>query len=175
MPNYCYNILEINHSDPNQIKKVFESFIKNEFLNSFIPIPNDLNIPAGNIGMPDSPKQIAHENKQKNNKKIYGYSDWYEFCMEEWGVKWDVGCTNENITQINDNTLIINFQSAYRPPVPAYHRLAKLGFKINATFYEPGAGFVGWWIDGEEYYELPVNLFTEKILPNLLKLFNSKI
>ena len=47
------------------------------------------------------------------------------------------------------------FESAWAPPTTAYEKMLDLGFLIEATYYEPGMGFVGRWDNGDDdMYEL---------------------
>ena len=41
-----------------------------------------------------------------------------------------------------------SFDSAWSPPVNAYEKLEKLGFRVEAQFYEGGMAFAGTYSDG---------------------------
>ena len=98
MPNWCNNVLEISHTDAGMMKRVKESYGKGELLNEFIPIPKDLQIIAGRAGADDNPDQIALVEAEKANREKYGYANWYDYCVNEWGTKWDIS-PYENITE----------------------------------------------------------------------------
>jgi hypothetical protein len=77
----------------------------------------------------------------------------YDWCVSNWGTKWDVGGDN-GYTRPNPNTLNISFESAWAPPTVAYSRLEELGFTVKAMYYEPGMCFCGLYEDGnDDYYE----------------------
>jgi hypothetical protein len=136
------------------IERVRKAFNEGRLLDEFIPVPKDLHIVAGRVGADDNPEQIALEAAEKSNREKYGYSTWYDFCVNEWGTKWDVGADGQEAIDNGNNTLSLNFDSAWAPPVNAYEKLIEMGFKILAYYYEPGMAFAGKWEDGnDDYYE----------------------
>ena len=77
----------------------------------------------------------------------------YDWCVSNWGTKWDVGGDNGYIRP-NPNTLKISFDSAWAPPTEAYRAMEELGFEVKAMYYEPGMCFCGIYGDGsDDYYE----------------------
>jgi hypothetical protein len=77
----------------------------------------------------------------------------YDWCVSNWGTKWDVGGDNGYIRP-NPNTLKISFESAWAPPTEAYRKMEELGFEVKAMYYEPGMAFAGLYEDGfDDYYE----------------------
>lgn len=77
----------------------------------------------------------------------------YNWCIQEWGTKWDVGGDDCDVSDI-EGGLMLGFDSAWAPPIAAYEKLFYMGFKIYATYYEPGMAFCGIFEDGsDEYYE----------------------
>jgi len=152
VPNWCGNTLTITHEDPTMIKRAKEAFAEGEFLNEFIPVPEDLKITAGKLGDPVAQAEL--ELKEQANIARHGYKTWYDFCVNEWGTKWDVG-DGSGIQTWDEHELIVYFDSAWSPPVQAYGRLIDLGFTVYATYYEPGSAFAGIWEDGnDDYYDL---------------------
>ena len=154
MPNWCNNTVTISHTDPAMIERVREAFNKGALLQEFIPIPADLQIVSGRCGDDDNPEQIALVAAQKRNIEVHGYKDWYEFATNEWGTKWDIGADGQPAIDNDDGVLVLNFDSAWAPPINAYEKLFYMGFKILAYYYEPGMAFAGIYEDGQdEYYE----------------------
>ena len=127
MPNWCNNVLEISHTDAGMMKRVKESYAKGELLNEFIPVPKDLQITAGYLG--DANEQKELERKTAENVKNHGYGNWYDYCVGEWGTKWDVG-EAQGIQSHDPNELIVYFDSAWAPPTTAYGKLVDLGFTV---------------------------------------------
>ena len=151
MPNWCNNSVEIYHDDPAMIERVRKAFNDGALLNEFIPIPQSLKIVAGCVGDPDEQKKLEEDTAR--NKEVHGYGNWYDFCVNEWGTKWDVGADG-NPAQDIPGGLMLGFESAWAPPCAAYEKLTEQGFRIRAMYFEPGMAFAGIWEDGiDDFYE----------------------
>ena len=159
MPNWCNNSVEIYHEDPAMIERVREAFNKGALLQEFIPVPESLHIVAGSVGDPEEQKEL--ELKEEFNRITHGYTNWYDFCVGEWGTKWDVGADG-NPAQDIPGGLMLGFDSAWSPPTTAYEKLMEQGFTIRAMYYESGMAFAGIWEDGnDDYYEFGSMSSTE--------------
>jgi hypothetical protein len=153
MPNWCNNSVEITHKDPAMIERARNAFNDGRLLDEFIPVPESLHIVAGRVGDDNDPKQIELKEAEIRNLATYGYTTWYDFCVNEWGTKWDVGADG-NPAQDIPGGLRLGFESAWAPPVNAYEKLIEMGFSIKAMYYEPGMAFAGIWEDGfDDFYE----------------------
>lgn len=173
MPNWCSNTLTISHKDKTMMKRVVRGYNRNGLLREFIPIPKELtDTISGTVGSKESYEQRLLEEKQKLNREFFGYTDWYSFCVGEWGTKWDIGHGDgyEKLTlkDIKNNTVKIGFDSAWSPPLEAYQKLCDMGFEIRALYYEGGCCFCGIWDNGnEEYYDIKGNSkWVEKNIPS---------
>jgi hypothetical protein len=133
------------------IERVRTAFNGEGLLNEFIPIPQDLrDIVAGSVPVE---QEAAHKAKEQANRETHGYANWYDFCVNEWGTKWEIGADG-NPAQDIPGGLSLGFESAWSPPIGAYEKLADMGFRIKAMYYEPGMAFAGIWEDGQDdYYE----------------------
>jgi len=153
MPNWCNNNLTLTHEDPAMIKRAADALLRGEFLNEFIPVPADLQIVSGRVGDGDEQREL--ERKTAENVEKYGYGNWYDFCVGEWGTKWDVGC--EGTTDVRDDGKMLHtyFDSAWAPPVNAYDKLVELGFGVNAMYYEGGMCYAGAY---DEHGDQEINL-----------------
>ena len=154
MPNWCNNSVEIRHTDPAMIKRAHDALERGEFLNEFHPVPPDLKIVAGRVGDDEDAEQQALVLQENANRAKYGYTNWYDWCVNEWGTKWDVG--DEGSATLNeDGSLTASFDSAWAPPIEAYRVLEDLGFEIKAYYFEGGMMFAGIYEDGDDdYYEV---------------------
>ena len=153
MPNWCNNTVEIYHDDPAMIERARKAFNNAKFLNEFVPVPEALQIVSGRVGADDNPEQIKLQEQTMHNLSTYGYATWYDYCVNEWGTKWDVGGDGYEAQDIPGG-LMLTFESAWAPPVAAYDKLEAQGFRIRAMYYEPGMGFAGVYEDGhDDYYE----------------------
>ena len=146
MPNWCNNNLTLTHEDPAMILRAKEALDRGEFLNEFIPVPQDLkDTVSGSMG---EDHREAHEAQQKANREKHGYSNWYDFCVGEWGTKWDVGGDGQTDIHPDGKMLHTTFDSAWSPPVNAYVKLEELGFGVNAMYYEGGMAYAGAYGEG---------------------------
>lgn len=150
MPNWCNNTVEITHEDPVMVERVRKGFNAGALLNEFLPVPEDLQITAGFLG--DTEEQRQLELKEQANIKKYGYKNWYDWCVANWGTKWDVGADGYEAQDDGDGKLTLTFDSAWSPPIGAYEKLVEMGFSIRAYYYEPGMAFAGIWEDGDDDY-----------------------
>ena len=141
MPNWCNNTVEIRHADPAMIERVRTAFNGDGLLQEFIPVPEELR------------NTVADHSTNEELVAKYGYSDWYGFCVNEWGTKWEIGADG-NPAQDIPGGLMLGFDSAWAPPIAAYEKLRLMGFEIRAMYNESGMCFAGIWEDGnDDYYE----------------------
>ena len=150
MPNWCNNHITLQHDDPTMIKRAYDALERGEFLQEFIPVPKDLSeTVSGFLGNGD--EQKALEAKTQANIEKYGYGNWYDYCVGEWGTKWDTGEQGNNDINPNDpRMLTAGFDTAWAPPIAAYEKLMDLGFTVKAMYFEPGMCFAGIWEDGHD-------------------------
>jgi len=145
MPNWCNNTVQINHEDPAKMEALVAAVNEGKFCNFAIPVPKELAIVAGRVGSDDNPEQIALEAAEKSNQDKFGYKNWYDFCVNSWGTKWDVDPYDkvEYDDQHDKNGVTFGFDSAWSPPTGVYEALMDQGFTVRAYYYEPGMAFCG--------------------------------
>ena len=146
MPNWCNNNLTLEHDDPAMIKRAYDALERGEFLQEFCPVPQDLKDTVS--GFMGEDQREAHEAQQKRNVEKYGYANWYDYCVAEWGTKWDVGEQGNQDIHPDGRMLHTYFDSAWSPPIGAYEKLEQLGFRVNALYYEGGMAFAGSYGEG---------------------------
>jgi hypothetical protein len=149
MPNWCNNTLTLTHEDPAMILRAKEALDRGEFLQEFIPVPKDLTDTVSGF-MGDGEEQRKLEAQTKRNVEKYGYGNWYDFCVGEWGTKWDVGGDGQTDIHPDGKMLHTTFDSAWAPPVNAYVKLEELGFEVNAMYYEGGMAYAGAYGGGND-------------------------
>jgi len=155
MPNWCNNTLEISHEDPAMMERVRKAFTDGRLLDEFIPVPKSLQIVAGRVGDDNDPKQIELEAQEKANIEAHGYSTWYDYCVNEWGTKWDIGGDGMEPHDDGPNRTTLAFDSAWAPPCAAMDKLMDMGFSVRLYYYEPGMCFAGIYDEnGDDYYDL---------------------
>ena len=151
MPNWCNNNITI--TGPNSVIDKIEKIVKNEkyekpedgLLEYFHPMPK---------GLRDT---TADGSKNKAMMKKHGYSNWYDWAVENWSTKWDIHeFYNDNCDRnyINDDesTIAFGFDSAWAPPIGAYEKFIddNSNCSIKATYYEGGCDFMGEWDNGQD-------------------------
>jgi hypothetical protein len=153
MPNWCSNNLVLTHEDPAMIQRAYDALERGEFLSEFIPVPEQLKIVAGMVS--DEAEQAKLEADTKRNVEELGYGNWYDYCVGEWGTKWDVGQQGCQDIHPEGRMLHTSFDSAWSPPVNAYEKLMDMGFGVEAMYYEGGMAYAGTWTDGcDDYVDL---------------------
>jgi hypothetical protein len=146
MPNWCNNNITI--TGPNKIIDKIEKIVKNEkyekpedgLLEYFYPMPK---------GLRDT---TADGSKDKAMMKKYGYSNWYDWAVDNWSTKWDLHEFHgvERINRIDESEISFGFDSAWAPPIGAYEHFIdeNSNVSIRATYFEGGCDFMGIWDNG---------------------------
>lgn len=132
MPNWCLNNLTIEHEDRAKVMEFVHAYKEGKACEHYLPVP------------------------KRDDGELS--DDWWDYRVENWGTKWDIGSDNNESHGLNPtvvgNQASMEFDSAWSPPIGLYERLVELGFKIEASYWEPGMDFAGRWIDSiDEYYE----------------------
>ena len=154
MPNYCNNVVEIR--GPVQVVKALVDH-RLDFMKIY-PYPKDLDIVAGRSGADDSPEQIQLVAAEKSNLKKYGYKNWYDWCVSEWGTKWNAGGSDNADMQIDwdedgdDSIALFQFDTAWAPALGVLQKLRDdhPELSVECRYHEPGVGFMGVWTDGHD-------------------------
>lgn len=152
MPNWCNNSVSITHTDPDKLRSLVEAVNAKRFLDFVIPVPKDLTETVA--GFPSEELREAHEAKEQSNMEKYGFKNWYDFCVNRWGTKWDVEAYDT--VEFDPAGVTFGFDSAWSPPTGVYAALVEQGFSVTGFYYEPGMAFAGKWSDedGDQYWEL---------------------
>jgi hypothetical protein len=154
MPNWCNNTLELKHADPMMILRAKNAYEGDGLLNEFIPIPYEL---SQGSNWKDYDKQNHEYQKELQdarealNMKYFGYKDWYDYCVSNWGTKWDVHGEGRPAV-LEGDTLILSFDSAWSPPIDAYKKLEEMGFEVWAMYFEGGMMYCGSYGRGTDEY-----------------------
>tara|TARA_B100000902_G_scaffold140349_1_gene138330 strand:+ start:248 stop:985 length:738 start_codon:yes stop_codon:yes gene_type:complete len=136
MPNWCENTLIIGNTN-NKLETFFNENKTNDNeldFNCVCPVPNELyNTESHNKN---------NDNYSKELEKKYGYSDWYTWCCNNWGTKWnssDVDYYKE------DNTITYSFNTAWGPPGEWFKKLCDKysDFELTLKYEECGMDFGG--------------------------------
>jgi hypothetical protein len=139
MPNHVIN--KVTCTNP----KVLSALVVDDKVdfNTILPMPKELNVTAGNVEYfaQEIIQQMKLKNKTAeeclkehlpelldgkgeqvqiylNNYTKYGATSWYDWCIANWGTKWNA---YEFIVRSNE----LEFQTAWRTPVPVLIKLSK--------------------------------------------------
>jgi hypothetical protein len=72
--------------------------------------------------------------------------DWYSWCIENWGTKWDIANPYVGVTQDKDTaTINLSYDTAWSPPIEFFQYLSRKfpDITISTKYYEPGMEFIG--------------------------------
>jgi hypothetical protein len=164
MPNWCNNTLELAHEDPAMIERAKQAFADGRLLDEFVPVPKSLHIVAGRVGDDADEAQKKLLEDTARNIEVHGYGNWYDFCVNEWGTKWDVGGNDYNEPiQESPNKITMSFDSAWAPPTTAMDKFEALGFSVRLYYYEPGMAFTGIYEDGHDDYHDLGNMTSDQV------------
>lgn len=185
MPNWCSNYAIFHHDDPAMLEKLVAAYNSGSTMETLYPCPQELrDTVAGCPADPDD--RDRNEQKQKENLERYGAKDWYDWCCDKWGAKWDFGREQSDspfspraAVQEKDGKpcVELGFDTAWSPPLGFYEYLHnELGFDVKAYYFEGGMGFVGSSHNGSEN-SIQIKEFTEEWLEDnvpakMLEVFN---
>jgi hypothetical protein len=122
---------------------------RGEFLDHVIPVPQELkDTMSGSFG--DDERQALLEAQTARNVEKYGAGNWYDFCVNRWGTKWDVDCQGQVDRHPEGKIVTASFDSAWSPPTGVYEELVEQGYSVRAYYYESGMCFAGVWDNGDD-------------------------
>jgi hypothetical protein len=146
MPNWCNNSITITGDVDtlSQLKPVIEA--GTGLLQAIKPMPEGLNETVKGSG--DELQTVEYD----------GHTNWYDWCVENWGTKWDPEVHLE-FEDNGDGTAVITgwFDTAWSPPIDAFQSLADDWDScfIELFYEEGGMCFVGCWDSegADDHYE----------------------
>ena len=140
MPNWCCCELSVVGpiEERNRFKKLAEGDGGGLDFNSFVPYPE--------------PFKSMDEISQKLRENGVSYSEipkdgfnsgGYEWCVKNWGTKWNVNNDVEIIEK--PRSLFYTFDTAWNPPRPVIHIMTEMfpELRFNLRYWEAGVGFRG--------------------------------
>jgi hypothetical protein len=150
MPNWCENKLWLTHDSSALLDLAESAFRDGEPFQKMMPCPAEL---FDRSDAPESfyadPKRVQDKaQKEALNLEKHGSKDWYDWCVDNWGTKWDAA--DASVNDKDSNWLELHFNTAWGPPLGFYKHLEGLGFKVRGMYYEPGVGFAGLFENGED-------------------------
>ena len=154
MPNYCWNILNINGPEEDINKFLDKSMVKKDgdtedyfSFSGTVPEPDYETTPV-KLTYPEVSAKFAKTKKQKEkimeNKPTIRKDSWWDWRVQNWGTKWEP--MDPNIEQGNPEHVQITFDSAWSPPIEWLHKvhLDYPNLQFHLEFEEPGMNFYGY-------------------------------
>ena len=136
MPNWSHNRLIVKKQKNEKSEAEFNEFQKQNIIvydepedkelvfSKLIPMPDELKI--------SSPQHTDFEKKQaEKNIKKHGFKDWYDWCVEHWGTKWNP--TTLSI-KMKDDAMEINYDTAWAPGEGWLNKIAKTYPNLSFEF-----------------------------------------
>jgi hypothetical protein len=148
MPNWCENKLSVWH-DAESINKLEAAFEAGKPFETFMPIPDGLVIEKILEGVDEAEWDTIKKQQEELNLAKHGFKSWYDWCVENWGTKWDASAQIYVATKESE-WIEVDFETAWGPPIGFYKHLEFIGFKVRGMYYEPGSGFAGIYEDGQD-------------------------
>lgn len=143
MPNWCQNKLEITFPAESRASIHQALFSTNQSgksevdFNCLIPMPEALD-----VGLVYS-DPIKLEQQYQYNISHYGYKYWYDWCIANWGCKWNASGTW--VIDEGENHICLLFDTAWSPPESWFRILCEKfpDMDFTLSYYESGCWFAG--------------------------------
>lgn len=152
-----------------QVEQVLDALKSDESdvdFNRIIPVPEELNRAICGGPLSDEQKALQEENVQK-----YGYLTWYEFCVGEWGCKW-------NASEVSVNGNIMEFETPWSMPDGIAKKLSEMfpevtlewryadedtGYNVGEEHYKAGEVMLSVDVEegSREAYDMSFELYPE--------------
>ena len=158
MPNWCANRITIWNDDPKVIKRIIDAFEREALFDEFIPCPKELWASNGT----EFPAY-----KQRMIEK-HGAEDWYDWCIEHWGTKWDVKLNDDfnSLKVVSPTKIKLSIYTAWAPPLPVLDHWVDIGCHVRGRFHEPDLKYKGaykdkWRIQNDPWGNISSNELAE--------------
>ena len=165
MPNWCQNEVTVTATDRGKAE-AFVDFVRygeNYFsFEKIVPMPKELKgtrSPATIVPQEEYDSWVDSNNHGVGRpitqelsdrfKKEYGYDNWYDWAIVNWGTKWDTDCEEVHIDDFGG--VEYRFDTAWGPPEPICDALRELFPKLDISWYyhEPNMQSAG-YLDKEK-------------------------
>jgi hypothetical protein len=145
MPNWCNNVITLQ-GPQGLIDRAKRAIERNELCNEFFSMPGELRDTTSPSDSDDPATKALIER--------YGYANWYDFAVNEWGTKWDT--CDGTIQEEGPGYIVASFDTAWSPPIALMEKLPGHGFdSVVLDYVEFGMNYVGQWNNGDdECYEI---------------------
>ena len=158
MPNWTTNEVTFSSAKTTNIKKIKDIFYKGCPFGQLVEEPKWEITPNQSKYGANGELPIIEELKLNNGEvmKLSKFKStneqdtrWYSWRLEKWDTKWDVPKDDIEITEINNGSIVIGFDTAWSPPISIYKKLRDKFKDVK----------ISWWAidedddtNGEGYY-----------------------
>lgn len=170
MPNYCSNKLKIQGSKEALQKALSllihpgsDNIAKRFSFNCAVPMPKDIKETTSPNAVVSDEEYTQHliKGKVEGNplfdrhfqtqaqvdelESRYGYKNWYDWAVGNWGVKWDADCYDFEYSE--EEGITANLYTPWGPPVgwleKFCQRFSNDAITISLEYIEEGCGLAG--------------------------------
>lgn len=136
MPNWCNNYLNVSGPDIIKFREDVKEDKEELSFASLVPIPETYGLTREELG-----KILPVEQLDEYIFDKEGYFDWYNYCCEKWGTKWNAtGVSTSHV----DDMLCYTFETAWSPPDKWLKTVSKrYDCYFEMISYEEGCDFWG--------------------------------
>jgi hypothetical protein len=87
---------------------------------------------------------LREARQEKANLERFGFGNWYDWRIANWGTKWNVG-KDVDIDNLSECNITLSFATAWSPPIPVVEALSRKYPEIEVTlrYIETGCWFAG--------------------------------
>ena len=136
---WCENRVEVHGYEYEDELKAFKELVTSDDcgfdFNKILPMPDAL----------ESTVKGSEHVPSEELKEKYGFDNWYDWRIHNWGTKWNV---DDPLDDMNDEGDYIEyrFETAWAPPEGIYQELKRKFPNLNITWFydEPGMQFAGY-------------------------------
>lgn len=161
MPNWCSCYLEVTGPTEDMERFLKIAIRHGDFLlNNVVPRPEALEgLCYGGCTIDGDHVKVWREKEGPDGKMVpekvdvdaliraYGYADWYNWSIANWGTKWDVEAKVEVVDTDGKKYLKAHFDTAWSPPSQFLHTMAEKWPTLEGllAYAECGQGY--WGVD----------------------------
>jgi len=194
MPNHTQNNITILCSNKSLLQQMEKGFRNHDLMKTFHPMPSEL---EHSVSGSENAKPEWQKEQSKDLIKKYGHDNWYNWCCDNWGTKWDVYNSDEpqtsydsRITQRHEfsndtnkkekiHQLQISFHTAWSPPINFFHHLTEKHHEItqiNLNFLDEGWLFIGTaeWIRHSQEEDVEYSEYIHDDMTKFIERFENK-
>jgi len=161
MPNWCNNTITIQ-GPTDTLKPLWDEAQKTGLLNAIKPMPKELE----DTTSPTPEKgQAGYKGPQP---VIDGFTNWYDWRVQNWGCKWDVDADGLEYVDNGDGTASIAgwFDSPWGPPIEAYNTFCDdmANCSLEAFYEEGGMDFAGHYDNGADDFIEGISDYAREVI-----------